>query len=75
MPKRRFLKELSAWRRSLHEFQEWLGNERRRNPQARTSYPQPQGNHLSKITCPVHLLRVFPLSSINSSSIFIIHLL
>ena len=25
MPKRVFLRELSAWRRSLHEFQEWLG--------------------------------------------------
>ena len=45
MPKRRFLKELSAWRRSLHEFHEWLSNKHRRNPEApassyrnRTSY-------------------------------------
>ena len=55
MPKRVFLRELSAWRRSLHEFQEWLGgddHERRHDPPAprgtvassssyrgRTSYP------------------------------------
>ena len=55
MPKRVFLRELSAWRRSLHEFQEWLGgddHERRHDPLAprgtvassssyrgRTSYP------------------------------------
>ena len=55
MPKRVFLRELSAWRRSLHEFQEWLGDdhERRHDPPAprgtvasssssyrgRTSYP------------------------------------
>ena len=53
MPKRQFLKELSAWRRGLHAFQEWLEKvelvRQARNPQLqaapaspysrRTSYP------------------------------------
>ena len=37
MPKRQFLRELSAWRRTLHEFQEWLEYKQRHDPPAPAS--------------------------------------
>ena len=40
MPKRQFLRELSAWRRSLHEFQEWLGGD---DQEQRHDPPAPRG--------------------------------
>lgn len=44
LPKRRFLKELSAWRRGLHEFTEWLEEQHRRAGTEMRPLKRPRGS-------------------------------